>query len=55
MVQLIKLMEKELLLKPTEETDFTKSGVDIYNACKNLKDQIKIHVLTKNHLVKVGR
>ena len=36
-----KIDGKRIVIKATAETDFTKSGVDIYNL-QNLKDQIKI-------------
>jgi DNA-directed RNA polymerase subunit beta len=42
-----KIDGKRIVIKVTEETDFTKS-VLIFTTFKNLKDQIKIHVLTKN-------
>ena len=42
-----KIDGKRIVIKATEETDFSKSGV-IFTIYKNLKDQTKIHVLTKN-------
>ena len=43
-----KIDGKRIVVKATDVKDLFKSGVDIYNF-QNLKDQIKIHVLTKNH------
>ena len=43
-----KIDGKRIVIKVPEETDFSKSGVDIYNL-QNLKDQIKIHASIKDH------
>ena len=42
-----KIDGKRIVIKATSETDYSKSGVDIYNL-QNLKDQIKILALIKN-------
>ena len=47
-----KIDGKRIVIKVTEETDFTKS-VLIFIIYKNLKDQIKILVLIKDHLLEL--
>ena len=39
---------KRIVVKATDVTDLSQSAVDIYNLSK-FQDQIKIHVLIKNH------
>ena len=41
-----KIDGKRIVIKATDDKDFSKSGVDIYNLQK-FKRSIKIHVLTK--------
>ena len=47
-----KIDGKRIVIKVTEETDLTKSGVDIYNL-QNLKGLIKILVLIKDLLLEL--